>query len=312
MPFTPVGDTPAMDPHPDTPQAGPAQDRIAPYLPGSGPLVLAHRGFAPDGGENTLAAFEAAVELGCTHVETDVHATADGVVIAFHDDSLDRVTDRTGRVSELPWAEVQRARITGGHPVPTLEELLLALPGTRFNIDLKADGAVEPTVEVVERLGVHDRVLLTSFDDGRRLRALGMLSRPVATSAGQARTALLWGASRLLVVAAGIGVGTAEAAGGRMAAPGRHIATATEEWAHRLIHRIARGIDAYQVPEQFKGLRVVDHAFLDAAHLAGAQVHVWTVNDEPTMERLLDLGVDGLVTDRADLALGVVERRAAG
>ncbi|WP_083323479.1 glycerophosphodiester phosphodiesterase [Kytococcus sp. HMSC28H12] len=293
-----------------SPGGADAGDTRTPYLAGDGPLVLAHRGFAPDGSENSMAAFDAAVALGCTYVETDVHATADGVVVAFHDDTLDRVTDATGRIADLPWEQVRRARITGGHPVPTLEELLTRHPGLRLNVDLKSDGAVEPTVALVERLGVHDRVLLTSFDDARRQRALDLLSRPVATSAGQARTAAMWAASRLLVLAAGIGVGTAELARGRLAAPGRHLATAAEEWTHRLVRRVAHDIDAYQVPEHFRGLRVVDHAFLDAAHLAGAQVHVWTVNEEADMRRLLDLGVDGLVTDRADRALAVVSGRS--
>ncbi|WP_462417415.1 glycerophosphodiester phosphodiesterase family protein [Kytococcus sp. Marseille-QA3725] len=287
----------------------PAPSHRTAYLTEDRPVALAHRGFAPDGGENSLAAFDAAVALGCEYVETDVHATSDGVVVAFHDETLDRVTDAVGAVADLPWEVVRRARITGGHPIPTLEELLLRHPGLRVNIDLKSDAAVEPTVRLVERLGVHDRVLLTSFDDTRRERALGLLSAPVATSAGQTRTALLWAASRLLVVSAAIGVTSAEAWGGRASVPGLRVATGAEGTAHRLARWVARGIDAYQVPERFRGLRVVDDAFLDAAHAAGAHVHVWTVNEVEDMERLLDLGVDGLVTDRADRLVAVLRER---
>ena len=154
------------------------------YLTTGRPVVLAHRGFAPDGGENSMAAFDAAVALGCEYVETDVHTTTDGVVVAFHDESLERVTDSAGLVDDLPWEVVRAARITGGHPIPTLAELLQRHPTLRVNIDLKSDTAVEPTVAVIERLGAHDRVLVTSFDDRRRRRALTLLSRPVATSAG--------------------------------------------------------------------------------------------------------------------------------
>lgn len=279
------------------------------YLTTGRPVALAHRGLAPDGQENSMAAFDAAVAMGCQYVETDVHATSDGVVVAFHDETLDRVTDGTGVVSELPWETVRRARIVGGHPIPTLEELLTRHPALRVNVDLKSDGAVEPTVALVERLAAHDRVLLTSFDDRRRLRALSLLSRPVATSAGQTRTALMWAASRLLVAAAGIGLATRERAGGRFAAPRRRVAVWGQERARQVVARAARGIDAYQVPETFKGLRVVDEAFLAAAHGVGAHVHVWTVNERADMERLLDLGVDGLVTDRADLLLQLLRER---
>ena len=155
------------------------------YLTTGRPVVLAHRGFAPDGGENSMAAFDAAVALGCEYVETDVHTTTDGVVVAFHDESLERVTDSAGLVDDLPWEVVRAARITGGHPIPTLAELLQRHPTLRVNIDLKSDTVVEPTVAVIERLGAHDRVLVTSFDDRRRRRALALLSRPVATSAGE-------------------------------------------------------------------------------------------------------------------------------
>lgn len=279
------------------------------YLTTGRPVVLAHRGFAPDGGENSMAAFDAAVALGCEYVETDVHTTTDGVVVAFHDESLERVTDSAGLVDDLPWEVVRAARITGGHPIPTLAELLQRHPTLRVNIDLKSDTAVEPTVAVIERLGAHDRVLVTSFDDRRRRRALALLSRPVATSAGERTTALMWAASRLLVLAAGVGVVTAEWRRGRVARPGRQVAGTLESLAHRAISAVSRGVDAYQVPEHFRGIRVVDDAFLDAAHLAGAHVHVWTVNEVADMERLLDLGVDGIVTDRADRMVDLLRAR---
>ena len=226
-----------------------------------------------------MLAFGAAVALGYRHVETDVHATADGVVVAVHDPTLDRVTDRVGRIADLPWSEVSRARIGGTEPVPTLADLLHTWPDLRINIDLKAPGAVLPTVAVIEAARAWDRVCVTSFSDRRRRGALSRLSAPVATSAGTGTVA------RFL---------TAVAAGSRAG-----------------VTRALRGVHGLQVPERAGAIRVVTPRTLAAAHANGVQVHVWTVNDQGDMERLLDLGVDGLVTDRADLLRGVLGRRGA-
>lgn len=248
-----------------------------PYLDHGGPLALAHRGFSRDGRENSMAAFASAVELGFRYVETDVHATRDGVVVAFHDDTLDRVTDATGRLAELPWAQVRTARIGGSEPIPTLEDVLGAWPSLRVNIDVKSAGAVGPTAEVIERTGAHDRVCVASFSDRRRRAVLRRLSRPVATSAGGPTVAafLLGSTTRSTAV-------TRAALG---------------------------GVHCLQVPERSGPVRVVTERSVAAAHAAGVQVHVWTVNDPADMHRLLDLGVDGLVTDRSDLLRTVLEER---
>ena len=240
-----------------------------PYLDHGGRIALAHRGFSAAGLENSMAAFAAAVELGFSYVETDVHATADGVAVAFHDETLDRVTDGTGRVADLPWSRVRQARIGGAEPVPTLEDLLGAWPGLRVNIDIKAAGAIRPPVEEIERTGAHDRVCIASFSDSRRRAALGALSRPVATSAGNR------------VTAAFLALANARSGAG--------------------VRRVLRGVHCLQVPERHGGVPVVTRRTVEAAHAAGVQVHVWTVNAPEDMRRLLDLGVDGLVSDRADL-----------
>lgn len=224
-----------------------------------------------------MAAFAAAVDLGYRYVETDVHATADGVVVAFHDATLDRVTDRTGRIAALPWSVVREARIGGTEPVPTFAKLLETWPGLRVNLDLKSAGAVSPTVAVIEAARAWDRVCVTSFSDRRRRAALGLLSRPVATSAGTSTVARF-----LAAVAAGSRSGAA---------------------------RALRGVDCLQVPERSGAVRVVTPRTIAAAHAHGVQIHVWTVNDPDDMERLLDLGVDGLVTDRADLLREVLVSR---
>ena len=252
---------------------------------------MAHRGGAlhPEvaGLENTRAAFASAVRLGYRYLETDVHATRDGRLLAFHDLLLDRVTDLTGRVTDTAYADLAAARIGGREPVPRLEDLLEEFPAARFNVDLKSPGAVEPMVRLVERLGVHDRVCVASFEERvlRRFRARlrAWSSRPVATACGVAT-----------VVTTVIATGWGGRAAGR----------------RRVVHRLLRDPGAaYQVPVTHRGVRIVDRAFVERAHALGRQVHVWTVDDAGEAERLLDLGVDGLITDRTDVVKDVLVSR---
>lgn len=247
-----------------------------------GVAALAHRGFARPGGvdsglENSLSAFDAAVQLGFRYVETDAHGTADGVAVALHDESLDRTTDARGLVAELPWRQVRRARIGGIEPVPSLQDVLGTWPGLFVNIDVKAASGIAPIADAIERTSAHERVCVTSFSTRRRLATLARLSRPAATSAG-----------------------TTEVAGFVLAARARVDAGAR----HAL-----RRVDALQVPRAQSGLTVVDRATVAAAHRAGRYVHVWTPNTRPEMEQLLDLGVDGIVTDRADLLKEILVER---
>lgn len=252
------------------------------YLDHPGPVPLAHQGFSMDGLQNSMAAFAAALDLGFTYLETDVHATADGAVVAFHDDSLDRVTDRRGVIADLPWAEVARARIGGREPVPLLEDVLCTWPQVQVNIDVKAAPAVLPLVRAVERTAAHERVCVTSFSDRRRRAALRRLTRPVATSAGR-ETAALFRAATLL----------------------------PEPLRVTAVRRALHDVDLLQVPERAGPVPVVTAGTIAAAHAAGVAVHVWTVNDPADMHRLLDLGVDGLVSDRADLLRDVLIARGA-
>ncbi|NAZ80551.1 glycerophosphodiester phosphodiesterase [Kineococcus sp. R8] len=242
---------------------------------------MAHRGFSREGLENSLAAFAAAVDLGYRYLETDARATADGTLIAFHDDRLDRVTDRRGLLSELPWSEVRRARIGGREPVPLLAEVLDAFPRARVNVDVKDEAAVAPLAEVLRRTGAADRVLVTSFSDRRRRAALAAVGRATgarpATSAGTATLVAALSAVRARTPA--------------------------------LVRRALAGVDAVQVPVRHGCLEIVTPALVRAVHAAGAQVHVWTVDDPVQMHALLDLGVDGLITDRADLLRDVVVAR---
>ncbi|HIM84911.1 MAG TPA: glycerophosphodiester phosphodiesterase, partial [Acidimicrobiia bacterium] len=147
---------------PSPPSAG-----LHPFLDHPGILAFAHRGGTGAWPENTLAAFRHAVGLGYRYLETDVHLTADGAVVAFHDDSLDRLTDRTGRIADLSWDEVSEARVAGTQPVPLLAELLDEFPEACINIDPKHDAVVEPLARVLRDAGALRRVCIGAFSDRR-------------------------------------------------------------------------------------------------------------------------------------------------
>jgi glycerophosphoryl diester phosphodiesterase len=245
------------------------------------PIAMAHRGFSRDGLENSMAAFRDAVSLGYRYLETDVHTTADGVLLLFHDATLDRVTAGRGKVSELAAAEIAKALIGGSEPIPTFDALVTELPGVRLNLDVKDWNSVRSTAAAIERHQAHDRVLVTSFSDRRRRAVLRLLSRPVAASAGVGSIALFVVLGPVL--------------------PGPVF--------RLLMRRVLRGVHALQVPARRSGIEVVTPGFVRRAHRIGLAVHVWTINDPAEMHRLLDLGVDGLVTDRADLLRDILAQR---
>jgi glycerophosphoryl diester phosphodiesterase len=257
---------------------------VHPYLDVAGPVGMAHRGFSREGLENTMTAFAAAVALGCTHVETDVHATRDGRLVAFHDPLLDRVTEGRGAISSLTWSQVRRLKVQGSEPVPLLEDLLEAWPELRVNIDVKDWPAVAPLADLLGRTGALDRVCVASFDD-RRTAAVRRLLGP--SLAGRLATA----PGRRGVARWRLGSAVPGPAGVRAARPG------------------ADGHVAVQVPVGAGPLRVVTRRSVDVAHRLGLQVHVWTVDDADTMHRLLDVGVDGLISDRADVLQRVLQER---
>jgi glycerophosphoryl diester phosphodiesterase len=231
------------------------------FLDHPGPLPFAHRGGAGPWPENTMPAFQGAVDLGYRYLETDVHVTSDGVLVAFHDERLDRVTDRAGLIRDLPWYEVSKARVGGAEPIPRLEDLLGTFPRARLNIDCKHDSAVDALVSSIERTAAHDRICLAAFSDRRLGRMAAALTRPVALSLGPR------GVARLRAASYGLSAGRPRA-------------------------------DCAQVPVRAGRVTLVDERFVRTAHRLGMQVHVWTVDDPDEMRRLLDLGVDGLMTDQ--------------
>lgn len=249
------------------------------YLDSPVPFGFAHRGaHGPGVPENTMAAFQAAVDLGYRHVETDVHATADGVLVVCHDNTIDRVTDRTGRIRDLPWSVLRQARVGGTEPIPLLTDVLGAWPDLRLNIDVKEDAGIGPTLEVLARTRAHPRVCVGSFSR-RRTRALRAALPPgTATAYSPGEVALLRACTRRASLRA----------------------------------RLPKDVPCVQVPASHLGVTIVDEAFVRTAHDLGCQVHVWTINDEDEMRRLLRLGVDALVTDEARRLRDVLAGWAAG
>ncbi|MEE1621437.1 glycerophosphodiester phosphodiesterase [Zafaria sp. Z1313] len=259
--------------------------RGVPYLhrslPGSarGPLAFAHRGFAPDGAENTMAAFRAAVELGFRYLELDVRTSRDGVLMVFHDETLERTTDGSGRLGDHTAAELGAFRVAGTEPIPTFEELLAAWPDVHLNVDLKDAAGAEPMARLIEQYGARDRVLVASFSDARRRAVQRRVPGPLAASPGAPLVAAF-----TLLSALGL---------------------------QRLLRPWLRGVVALQVPERSGRLPLVTPRFLAHAHSEGLHVHVWVVDEPGDMRRLIDLGVDGIMTDRADLLAGVLAERGA-
>lgn len=236
--------------------------------------AFAHRGGSwPGVGENSRAAFEQAVAAGYRYLETDVHATADGVLVAFHDESLDRVTDGHGLIADHTAADLAQVRIGGTDPIPLLADLLAEFPAARFNIDIKASGAVAPLAALVNATGSQDRVCVSSFSLARITAFRRLVTRRVATGLSKAGVMLLWLGPPLLP----------------RLIPGR----------------------AAQVPMRFWGdrLALVTPRFVRTAHRYGIRVHVWTINDAPTMQRLVEIGVDGIVTDEPDVLKAVLAQR---
>lgn len=249
-----------------------------PFLDHPGPIAYAHRGGAVEHPENTMRAFQHAVNLGYRYLETDAQATKDGVLVAFHDDRLDRVTDRTGVISELAYDELRRARVYGTDEIPLLADVFEAFPDARINVDAKTGHAVDPLIELIRRMNALDRVCVGSFESSslaRIRKALGPSLCTVATVPEVVR----------LRLTSFVPIG------------------AVQRWIGRT------STACLQVPVRQGRFPVTDRRFVQAATRIGKPVHVWTIDDEQEMDRLLDLGVDGLMTDRPTLLRGVLQRR---
>ena len=241
------------------------------FLDNQNILACAHRGNSEAAPENTAAAFQSAVDLGFKYLETDVHCTRDGVLIAFHDDRLDRVTNQKGRIQNLNYADVACARVDNCEPIPLMEELLADFPDIRFNIDPKSDAAVQPLIEIIKRTSAENRVCVGSFSD-RRLRQIRSALPEVFTS-----------------------MATYEAARARLKSLGVRLGSLSANCA--------------QVPVKWNGISVIDRRFIQTMKAHGIPVHVWTINAASEMHQLLDMGVDGIMTARPALVKSILISR---
>ena len=215
-----------------------------------------------------MPAFEYAVGLGYRYVETDVQVTADGVLVAFHDNDLHRTCGVRGRISEMTWAEVQRARVRGEAQIPLLEELLGEWPELRVNIDCKTAAAIPALVSALHRTNALDRVMIGSFSDARLRTLRSLVGDELCTSLGP-----------------------------------RSVATLRYGRPRRSPHHAA------QIPVKQGPLTVTVPALIDRAHRLGLAVHVWTIDEPAEMHRLLDMGVDGIMTDKPGVLREVLESR---
>lgn len=224
--------------------------------------------------ENTLAAFAGAVEAGYTHLETDVHLTADGVLVAFHDDNLNRVAGHDAYIRDMTVAEVQAIEIGDGHRVPRMEELFEAFPDSYFNIDPKSDDAVEPLADLIERFEAVDRVCIGSFSDERIDRIRQRLGDRLCTSAGPKGIAKVMAAALL--------------------------------WP-----RWSSPYGCLQVPVEVYRIRLDRPWLISRIQRLGMQVHFWTINERDEIERILDAGADAIITDAIDVLADVLAARGA-
>lgn len=242
-------------------------------------IAMAHRGgallAANSGIENTVAAFGNAVALGYRYLETDVHATADGHLVVLHDDRLERVSDHHGAVADLTLAQLRQVRVGGREPVPTMAEVFEAFPDARFNIDIKAPAALVPLVRLLRNAGAEHRVCVASFSDTSLRRFRDLTGGRVATAAGRSAVAYTVSIPGL--------PGILNTPGAAFQVPVRHTVAG-------------------------RPVTIVTPRFLAAAHRRGMKVHVWDVDDEAEMRRLLDLGVDGIITDAIDVLKNVLVR----
>lgn len=247
------------------------------YLSHEHPIRFAHRGSTILWPENTMTAFQGAVDSGCIYIETDLHVTIDGVLVTFHDDKLERLTNGKGWVKDWNWEDLRKLDAAyhfnpaanyplrnSGITIPSLEKVMTTFPNLMLNLDLKQPGIEQNVVDFIKKFGYENRVMIASFKAGRVRRFRSLSGSCCATSAGYTEAGAFWVYSRI----------------------GKS-------------YKIPAA--ALQVPPRKGWLTIVDEKLIKNAHALGIQVHVWTVNEPQEMQRLIELGVDGIITDRIDL-----------
>jgi glycerophosphoryl diester phosphodiesterase len=250
---------------------------IASFL-GPPPIAFAHQGGGLEHTENSWEAFEHAVAVGCAYLETDAQTTNDGVVFCMHDPTFDRTTNAKGRAVDVPWSTVATFRVNGSdRPPPRLDEVFERWPDLRVNIEPKTDEAVDPLVRVVRDHDAVGRICVGSFAGKRIKRLRTALGPQLCTSTGPVAT-------------------------GRWV-----LGSVMPTFLGKLVARTKA--NCYQVPVKQWFVPVTGGRSVRLAHAMGKQVHVWTIDDAPEMSRLLDLGVDGIMTDRPSVLRQVLVDR---
>jgi glycerophosphoryl diester phosphodiesterase len=244
------------------------------FLPGPRPRRIAHRGLALDAAENTMSAFEEALRAGADMLETDTRATRDGLALAVHDEDLGRIAGDPRRIDELSAHEAGSIRLDGDEPLAMLEDVLGTFVDVPVNVDVKAHSAIGPAVAAISRTRSADRVCIAGFD-------ATVVRRTIATLHAATGTTAVRSPARGLI--------------------GTFLAARAVEAPDAVISRLLAPYGALQVPERYQGVQIVTEANVAAAHRAGCEVHVWTVDDPLTMQDLLVKGVDGIITNRVDL-----------
>lgn len=243
------------------------------YLHSSYPFkIFAHRGLCFRQGklqldENTIPAFLNAIELGIEYIELDVQSTLDKKAIVFHDAVVDRVSESTGSVSDYSLAALREIQLSFGGRISTMEEVIAALPSAcKINIDLKSSAALSDLASLINRLKLHERVLITSFSETRRKAAL--LAIPgVATSPSAWLVFKIW-----LRIFLGLKPG-----------------------------RLLKLVNVLQIPVSYGPIRFDSPKFIESVKRHGVELVYWTINDPAEAKRLRQIGASGVVTDRSDL-----------
>jgi glycerophosphoryl diester phosphodiesterase len=247
-----------------------------PYFANDKVIVLAHRGGTKPV-ENTIEAFQLALDAGADVIETDIQATKDGIAVLFHDESLERLIGLKKEISELNWFELSELKLPEGTKIPTLRQALTKFPQAKFNVDIKTQSAIPDLISTVEALRAHERVLVSSFSNRRRLLALSQLSQPVATSASASVVIKVWLYSLLGLPPS-------------------------------VLLKALKGIGALQIPRRMKFIKLDSPKFIKKILKTGTQLHYWTINDPQQILELASQGASGIVTDVPELAVQTLRK----
>lgn len=247
-------------------------------LPDSRPRIFAHRGLVYEGSkqvvdENTLNSFELALQAGADYLETDLQLTKDGVVVLFHDSDLSRLIGSKQTISSLAFSELEKIRLPFGGKIPTLREALDKFPTAKFNLDFKNPSTETPGMRLIIENNAFDRVLISSFSENSRVRALAHSPVELASSAGSSKVLQSYALALLKMDAQ--------------------------------LTSALKNVHAFQLPVKKFGIDFTHPRFVEAILNQDKEIHYWTVNDPDQMRTLVSLGAHGIVTDRTDVAVKV-------